>query len=68
VGIYKKKEFDLKDKAKVVVEERLYATKKKIELFSYMDLPKMKNRIYQKKNSRFSKNYPKFYWVFQRQK
>jgi len=29
-----------------------------------MDLPKMKNRIYQKKNSRFSKNYPKFYWVF----
>jgi len=63
-----KKEFDLKDKAKVVVEERLYATKKKIELFSYMDLPKMKNQIYQKKNSRFSKNYPKFYWVFQWQK
>ena len=68
MGIYKKKEFDLKDKAKVVVEERLYATKKKIELFSYMDLPKMKNRIYQKKNSRFSKNCPKFYWIFQRQK
>jgi hypothetical protein len=42
--------------------------KKKIELFSYMDLQRMKNRIYQKKNSRFSKNYPKFYWLFRRQK
>ena len=68
MDIYTKREFDLKDRAKAAVGERLYATRKKIELFLYMGLPKMKNRIYQEKNSRFLKNCPKLYWAFQRRK
>jgi hypothetical protein len=39
-----KRELNSQEKVKVVVAEPLSATKKKIELFSFMDSPKMKNQ------------------------
>ena len=56
-----KKEFALKVKEKVVVEEQSFVTKKKIEPYLFMDLQKKKRIIYQPKNFLFLKNYPKSY-------
>jgi len=54
-----KKGFGLRGKAKVAVEEQLFATKREIEPFSFMDSPKTRNRICLGKNSMPSKSYQK---------
>jgi hypothetical protein len=63
-----KKEFGLRGKAKVAVEEQLFAIKREIEPFSFMDSPKTRNRICLGKNSMPSKSYQKFYLDYQQQK
>ena len=50
VVTFTKREFGLRGKAKVAVGEQSFATKRKIEPFSFMDSPKTKNQIYQRKN------------------
>jgi len=50
VGIFIKKELNLKGKVKVVVAERLFVIRKGIELFLFMDLPKTKNQTCPKKS------------------
>ena len=50
VGIFIKKELNLKVKVKVVAAERLFVTRKETELFLFMDLPKTKNQTCRKKN------------------
>jgi len=50
VVIFTKNEFDLKVKAKEAEDELSYVTRKMIGQFSYMDLQKTKNQIYQERS------------------